>query len=325
MADSVYNVIELRLRDGPGLLGTSSSEPRLPPHRSRSAISVSPSIRSRCYDRERQGLGVPRQGEGVIQVRGRRLIAPPASGVIVKQHTTITNHDRRTVRRCSKVQPLVYQFPERDSRFVGSLVTGTITNHEPVGEKRTRGLFTDPDVQGTRSVEKERAVAGAALGRERAGHNSTTRRAIMPKYLFRASLSPEGVAGVLAEGGTARRTTVRKAIETLGGTLDAFYFTFGDDDVLGICELPDNETAAAFALEISASAESRYRRPCSSPPRRSTGPARRRAVGGRRGPDGPFTRTDAFVRRSATESQVSAAPFHGIDEPASYPNRGRAS
>jgi uncharacterized protein with GYD domain len=75
----------------------------------------------------------------------------------------------------------------------------------------------------------------------------------MPKYFFRASLSPEGVAGVLAEGGTARRSTVEKAVETLGGKLEAFYFAFGADDVVGICELPDNETMAAFALEVSSS------------------------------------------------------------------------
>jgi uncharacterized protein with GYD domain len=75
----------------------------------------------------------------------------------------------------------------------------------------------------------------------------------MPKYLFRASLSPEGVAGVLAEGGTARRATVQDAIETLGGTLESFYFAFGADDVVGIFELPDNESAASFAMEVSAS------------------------------------------------------------------------
>jgi uncharacterized protein with GYD domain len=75
----------------------------------------------------------------------------------------------------------------------------------------------------------------------------------MAKYMFRATLSAEGVAGLLAEGGTARRTVVQKAIETLGGTLDAFYFAFGNDDVVVICELADNETAAAFALETSAS------------------------------------------------------------------------
>ncbi|MBK5288892.1 MAG: GYD domain-containing protein [Acidimicrobiia bacterium] len=75
----------------------------------------------------------------------------------------------------------------------------------------------------------------------------------MPKYMFRASLAAEGVAGVLTEGGTARRSAVQDAIETLGGSLEAFYFAFGDDDVVGICELPDDETAAAFAMETSAS------------------------------------------------------------------------
>ncbi len=75
----------------------------------------------------------------------------------------------------------------------------------------------------------------------------------MPKYLFRASLSAEGIGGVLAEGGSARRQTVQDAVEKLGGTLETFYFAFGDDDVIAIGELPDNETAAALAMEISSS------------------------------------------------------------------------
>jgi uncharacterized protein with GYD domain len=75
----------------------------------------------------------------------------------------------------------------------------------------------------------------------------------MAKYFFKASLSPEGVAGVRAEGGTTRREVVKKAIESLGGSMESFYFAFGEDDVLVTCELPDNETAAALALEMSAS------------------------------------------------------------------------
>jgi uncharacterized protein with GYD domain len=71
--------------------------------------------------------------------------------------------------------------------------------------------------------------------------------------MFQASLSPEGVQGLLAEGGTSRRTVVKDAIETLGGTLEAFYFAFGGDDVVGICDLPDNESAAAFGLETASS------------------------------------------------------------------------
>jgi uncharacterized protein with GYD domain len=75
----------------------------------------------------------------------------------------------------------------------------------------------------------------------------------MAKYLYRVSLAAEGVAGVLAEGGTARRQVVAEAIESLGGTLEAFYFAFGDEDVVVICDMPDQETAAAFAMETSAS------------------------------------------------------------------------
>jgi uncharacterized protein with GYD domain len=75
----------------------------------------------------------------------------------------------------------------------------------------------------------------------------------MAKYLFKSSLSAEGVAGVRSEGGTARRAAVKDAIEGLGGALESFYFAFGDDDVIIICDLPDNETAAAFAMETTAS------------------------------------------------------------------------
>ena len=75
----------------------------------------------------------------------------------------------------------------------------------------------------------------------------------MAKYLFKASLSAEGVAGLRSEGGTARRAEVKKAVEALGGTLESFYFAFGDDDVIVICDLPDNETAAAMAMETSTS------------------------------------------------------------------------
>jgi uncharacterized protein with GYD domain len=75
----------------------------------------------------------------------------------------------------------------------------------------------------------------------------------MPKYLFRASLTPEGVAGIIAEGGTSRRTVLTQAIENLGGTVEAFYFAFGDEDSIIVADLPDNEAATAFALEVGSS------------------------------------------------------------------------
>jgi uncharacterized protein with GYD domain len=73
----------------------------------------------------------------------------------------------------------------------------------------------------------------------------------MPKFLFKASYSPEGVAGVVAKGGSARRDAIKQLVEANGGSLEAFYFAYGDTDVYAIGELPDNETATAIALAIN--------------------------------------------------------------------------
>ena len=75
----------------------------------------------------------------------------------------------------------------------------------------------------------------------------------MPKYLIEASLTTQGVQGVQKEGGTGRRQAVSKAVESAGGTLEAFYFAFGERDVYVIADMPDNESAAAMALTVNAS------------------------------------------------------------------------
>jgi uncharacterized protein with GYD domain len=74
----------------------------------------------------------------------------------------------------------------------------------------------------------------------------------MPKYLFKANYTSEGVAGVAKKGGSARRDVIQHMYEANGGKLEAFYFAFGDTDVYAFGELPDAETAAAMALAIGA-------------------------------------------------------------------------
>ena len=74
----------------------------------------------------------------------------------------------------------------------------------------------------------------------------------MAHYLVIASYSPDGVKGVLKNGGTARADAVRSTIEGLGGTMESFYFAFGEDDAYVIAELPDNIAAAAIGLAVSA-------------------------------------------------------------------------
>jgi len=75
----------------------------------------------------------------------------------------------------------------------------------------------------------------------------------VPKYLWKASYTTAGAKGVAAEGGSGRRDAVKRATESLGGTLEAFYFAFGDADVYVIADLPDNEAATAMALAVNSS------------------------------------------------------------------------
>jgi uncharacterized protein with GYD domain len=72
------------------------------------------------------------------------------------------------------------------------------------------------------------------------------------KYLWQASYTADGVKGVLKEGGSGRRDAIEKVVADLGGTLEEFYFAFGEDDVYAIADLPDHTAAAAVALAVGA-------------------------------------------------------------------------
>jgi uncharacterized protein with GYD domain len=74
----------------------------------------------------------------------------------------------------------------------------------------------------------------------------------MPKFLFEASYTLDGVKGVRSAGGTSRRDAIAALAESVGGTLENFYFGFGDRDAYVLVDLPDNESAAAIALTVNA-------------------------------------------------------------------------
>ena len=75
----------------------------------------------------------------------------------------------------------------------------------------------------------------------------------MPKYLVMANYTSEGMKGLMAKGGTARRSAVEKMAAELGGRLESFHFAFGDHDAFVIVDLPDNTAAAAVGMAVSAS------------------------------------------------------------------------
>jgi uncharacterized protein with GYD domain len=74
----------------------------------------------------------------------------------------------------------------------------------------------------------------------------------MAKYLLKASYTTDGVKGVLKDGGSGRRAAVEQTVRGLGGSLESFYFAFGDTDAYVVVDLPDNATATAISLVVNA-------------------------------------------------------------------------
>lgn len=81
----------------------------------------------------------------------------------------------------------------------------------------------------------------------------------MAKYLITASYSAEGMKGLQKDKASGRRDAVRQACESIGGSLEAYYFAFGEDDVISIIDVPDNVAASALSLAVSASGTARTR------------------------------------------------------------------
>lgn len=75
----------------------------------------------------------------------------------------------------------------------------------------------------------------------------------MPKYLVRANYVGDGIRGLMAEGGTKRRDAVEASLESVGATLECFYYAFGDTDVFGIGDFPDEASATAWSLMVNSS------------------------------------------------------------------------
>ncbi len=73
----------------------------------------------------------------------------------------------------------------------------------------------------------------------------------MARYLFQAAYTSEAWAAQV-QNPQNRIDVIRPVIERLGGRIECAYFAFGDYDLIGIMEMPDNVSAAAFSLAGSA-------------------------------------------------------------------------
>ena len=73
----------------------------------------------------------------------------------------------------------------------------------------------------------------------------------MPSYLLQVSYSAEAWAAMIKRPHD-RIEAVRKTIQKLGGNITGGWLSFGDYDIVALLEMPDNTSAAAFAMAAAA-------------------------------------------------------------------------
>src|SRR5947209_4518650 len=73
----------------------------------------------------------------------------------------------------------------------------------------------------------------------------------MAQYLLQLSYTPQAWAALIRNP-QDRSEVVRAPIEKLGGKIDRIWLAFGQDDVVGILDMPDNVAAAAISIAFSA-------------------------------------------------------------------------
>jgi len=73
----------------------------------------------------------------------------------------------------------------------------------------------------------------------------------MSTYLFQAAYATDALKALIAKPEN-RGETVRQAIEKLGGKVLGTWLSFGEYDVVSLIEMPDEVTAASFALAVGA-------------------------------------------------------------------------
>jgi uncharacterized protein with GYD domain len=70
-------------------------------------------------------------------------------------------------------------------------------------------------------------------------------------YLYMGAYTAEAWAA-LTKSPQNRMETVRPVAQALGGDLEQAWLSFGEYDVVALLRLPDNASAAAFAVAVAA-------------------------------------------------------------------------
>lgn len=73
----------------------------------------------------------------------------------------------------------------------------------------------------------------------------------MPKYLVQVGYTPEAWAAMSREPQNVIER-VRPSAQALGGSIESLFFCFGDYDLVGVVDFPDNRAAAAWSMALSS-------------------------------------------------------------------------
>jgi uncharacterized protein with GYD domain len=73
----------------------------------------------------------------------------------------------------------------------------------------------------------------------------------MAHFLFSANYTQAGLAGVMKNGAASRIKALEDSASSLGGKVEAMYWSFGKYDVILVVELPDNAAAAALSTAVA--------------------------------------------------------------------------
>jgi uncharacterized protein with GYD domain len=72
----------------------------------------------------------------------------------------------------------------------------------------------------------------------------------VPHYLVQASYTSEALAA-LTKNPTNRLEMLEGLMKSVGGRVEAAYFSFGDYDITMVIECPDNQTAAGLSIGVA--------------------------------------------------------------------------
>lgn len=72
----------------------------------------------------------------------------------------------------------------------------------------------------------------------------------MPKYLVQVGFTAEAWAGMSREPEEVVERVIPSAV-ALGGSIESLFFCFGDYDLVGVVDFPDNHSAAAWSMAVS--------------------------------------------------------------------------